>query len=297
MTLAPTAAAGEAHVSETTTASFRNDVLVGSMQHPVLVDFWAPWCGPCKQLAPALERAVKAADGKVRLFKMNIDEHPDIAKQLGIQSIPAVIAFQRGQPVDGFVGALPEGQITAFLERLVGPLGSDAEMLAAAEQTLADGDPEGAIGMSEAILTQDPENAKALSVYLRAMLALGETERAAAVMAALPDNVRADAALKQAAAALEIASQARAVGDQTDLQRRLEANPDDHQARFDLALALSGKGDRKGAADALLDIFKRDRTWNDDGARKQLLQFFEVWGPMDDATKTARRKLSSILFS
>ena len=286
-----------AGAAETTTASFRADVLVGSMQQVVLVDFWAPWCGPCKQLAPALERAVAAAGDKVRLFKMNIDEHPQIAKQLGIQSIPAVIAFQRGQPADGFVGALPESQILAFLERLVGPLDASDEAVIAAEAALSAGDPTTALEIAEHVLGEAPENARALAVYLRALLLLGETERAAAVFAALPEPLRTDAALKQVAAALEIAQQSSAVGDLAELRRKVEANPDDRQARFDLAIALGGGSDKDAAADHLLDIIKKDRDWNDDGARKQLLQFFEVWGPMDPATRNARRKLSALLFS
>ena len=282
---------------ETTTGSFRADVLVGSMQQPVLVDFWAPWCGPCKQLAPALERAVGAAAGKVRLYKMNIDEHPQIAKQLGIQSIPAVIAFQRGQPVDGFVGALPESQIVAFLERLVGPLSSEDEAVAAADSALSNGEAAQAVALLEPVLEASPENTKALSIYLRALLAAGETERAAAIFEALPADVQTDPSLKLVAAALEMARQSSSVGDTAELRKRLMADPADRQARFDLALALNGSGDREQAADHLLDIIKRDREWNDDAARRQLLQFFEIWGPMDPATKTARRKLSSMLFS
>ena len=289
-------AAGAASVGETTSATFRADVLVGSMQQPVLVDFWAPWCGPCKQLGPALERAAQAAGDKLRLFKMNIDEHPQIAKQLGIQSIPAVIAFQRGQPVDGFVGALPESQIVAFMERLVGPIGSEGEALAAAEAALAEGDIAGAVGVSEQILAADPENAKALAIYLRGLVALGEVERAEAVLDALPADLRADPALSQAIAALTIASQANAVGGVDDLKRRVEANPADQQTRLDYALALNGAGERDAAADQLLVLVKTDREWNDDAARKQLLQFFDVWGPMDPATKAARRKLSAMLF-
>ncbi|MFT4099243.1 MAG: thioredoxin [Rhodoblastus sp.] len=286
-----------AGVIETSTATFRADVLTASMQRVILVDFWAPWCGPCKQLAPLLERAVSAAGDKVRLVKMNIDDHPQIAQQLGVQSIPAVIAFQRGQPVDGFVGALPESQIVAFLERIVGPLGPAGEALALAEEALATGDAEGAAELAEKAVADEPENPKAIGLYLRAMLALGETDRAAAVFAALPETIRADAALKQVATALEVASQSGAVGDVATLRRKVAETPDDLQAQFDLALALNGAGSRGEAADVLLAIIKRDREWNEDGARKQLLQLFEVWGPIDAATKIARRKLSAMLFS
>lgn len=286
-----------AGVIETSTATFRADVLTASMQRVILVDFWAPWCGPCKQLAPLLERAVSAAGDKVRLVKMNIDDHPQIAQQLGVQSIPAVIAFQRGQPVDGFVGALPESQIVAFLERIVGPLSPAGEALALAEEALAAGDAEGAAELAEKAVADEPENPKAIGLYLRAMLALGETDRAAAVFAALPETIRADAALKQVATALEVASQSGAVGDVATLRRKVAETPDDLQAQLDLALALNGAGSRGEAADVLLAIIKRDREWNEDGARKQLLQFFEVWGPIDAATKIARRKLSAMLFS
>ncbi len=283
--------------AETTTATFRSDVLSGSMKQPVLVDFWAPWCGPCKQLAPALEKAVASAGERVKLFKMNIDEHPQIAKQLGIQSIPAVIAFQRGQPIDGFVGALPESQIVSFLERLVGPVGSEGESLAAADAALARGDAAAALEIAENMLAASPENAKALSIYLHALTALGETEQAIEVYGSLPEAIRDDPALKSVSAALQIAQQSSAVGDAADLRRKVESDPTNHQARLDLALALNGVGDKDSAADLLLDIIRSDRDWNEDAARKQLLQFFEVWGPADPSTRAARRKLSSMLFS
>jgi putative thioredoxin len=249
-------------VKDTTTATFRQDVIAESMRQPVLVDFWAPWCGPCKQLTPVLEKAVKAAGGKVKLVKMNIDEHPQIAGQLGVQSIPAVFAFQRGQPVDGFMGALPEGQVKGFIERLVGPLGPSAaeDLMAEADALAAEGDAAGAAELYAAVKANDP-------------------------------------ALLGARAAVDLAEQAASLGDLGDLQRRVEANPADHQARFDLAVALNARGKREEAADHLLDIVRRDRTWNEDGARKQLVQFFEAWGPTDATTLTGRRKLSSILFA
>ncbi len=297
-TQTPPAAGAKETTKETTTATFRADVLNASMRQPVLVDFWAPWCGPCKQLAPILERAIAKTNGKALLYKMNIDEHPQIAGQLGIQSIPAVIAFDKGKGVDGFVGALPESQIVAFLERLVGPLeGANDEMLQAAEQALAAGDLAEAIDLAGGVLQAEPENALAISVYLRALVTGGQTRQAADLLAQLPETLRKDARLTQAAAAVELATRASEIDDIGDLRTRLAANPSDHGGRFDLALALNAKGERAEAADQLLDIFKRDRAWNEEAARKQLLQFFESWGPLDPATKGARRKLSSMMFS
>jgi len=287
-------------VKDVTTASFRADVLTASQKQPVLVDFWAPWCGPCKQLAPALERAVADAGGKVVLVKMNIDEHPQIPGQLGIQSIPAVIAFDRGQPVDGFVGALPESQIRGFIERLVGPLaGGFAELMAEADEAAAKGDAAGAAALYAEILSQNPEEAKAIGGLAKLQVASGQLEQAKALLATAPAPAPGkdpDPAVAAAWAALRLAEQAASVGDLAPLERALAANPDDHKSRFDLAVALSAKGDREGAADRLLEIIRRDRKWNDEAARKQLLQLFEAWGLMDPATVAARRKLSSIWF-
>jgi putative thioredoxin len=297
--LADPPAAPDNVVKDTTTAGFRQDVLQESMRQPVLVDFWAPWCGPCKQLAPAIEKAVKAANGKVKLVKMNIDEHPQIAGQLGIQSIPAVIAFTKGQPVDGFMGALPEGQIKGFIERLIGPLGPTAaeDLLKDAEALAAAGDAVGASELYAAVLAQDPENVAAVAALAKLRLDLDDLEGARRFLAMAPKGKENDPAVAAVRVAIELAEQAASLGDAADLKRRVEADPLDLQARFDLALALNGRGDRAEAADQLLEIVRRDRTWNEDAARKQLVQFFEAWGPMDPATLAARRRLSSILFS
>lgn len=285
-------------IKDTTTATFRQDVMTESMKQPVLVDFWAPWCGPCKQLTPVIEKAVKAAGGKVKLVKMNIDEHPQIAGQLGIQSIPAVIAFQRGQPVDGFMGALPESQVKGFIERLVGPVASAADdLLAEAASLAAQGDATGAAELYAAVLAQDPENVAALAALAKLHLDLGDAESARRFIAMAPQAKANDPALAGARAAIELAEQAASLGDLAEFQRRLEANPIDHQARFDLALGLNARGKRQEAVDQLLEIVRRDRSWNEDGARKQLVQFFEAWGPTDENTIAGRRKLSSVLFA
>jgi len=283
-------------VKDVTTASFRADVLTASMRQPVLVDFWAPWCGPCKQLAPALEKAVADSGGKVALVKMNIDEHPQIAGQLGIQSIPAVIAFDKGQPVDGFVGALPESQIRGFIERLAGPLQNEsAALLAEAEEAAAKGDAAGAAAIYSEILADEPGEAKAIGGLAKLHVAAGRLKEAKALLETAPGKEQ-DPAVVAAHAALRLAEQASNVGELAPLEQAVAANPNDHQARFDLAVALSAKGERDAAADHLLEIIRRDRKWNDEAARKQLLQLFEAWGLMDPASVAARRKLSAIWF-
>ena len=285
-------------VKDTTTKTFREDVLTESVKQPVLVDFWAPWCGPCKQLQPIIEKVVKAAGGKVKLVKMNIDENPEIAGQLGIQSIPAVIAFQRGQPVDGFMGALPESQVKGFVERLVGPLGPGAaeELIAQAQEAQAQGDAAGAAALFAAVLAQEPENIAALAGLARVELDAGNLEGARGVIAAVPDAKMSDPAVASVLAAIELAEKSASLGDTAELEAKIAQNANDHQARFDLAMALAAKDRRDEAVDHLIDIIKRDRTWDEDGARRQLLQFFEAWGPMDDSSVAGRRKLSAVLF-
>ena len=294
-----TMAAAESVVKETTTQGFIKDVIEASKKQPVLVDFWAPWCGPCKQLTPILEKAVKSAKGKVKLAKMNIDEHPAIPGQMGIQSIPAVIAFSNGQPVDGFMGALPESQVMAFLERLTkGAVGAEErDLMKAADEALAAGDTAGAANLYGQLLTQDSGNVAALAGLARCYVLTGALEQAKQTLAMVPEAKRNETAVAAARAALEVAEQAKAVGPIDELERKVAANPLDHQARFDLATALNAKGKRNEAANHLLEIVKRDRKWNDDGARKQLVQFFEAWGFTDPSTVEGRKRLSSILFS
>lgn len=294
--VARTAGGGNAPV-ETRTDRFRADVLEPSIRQVVLVDFWAPWCGPCKQLAPIIERLVAATGGKAALVKMNIDADPLIADQLGIKSIPAVVAFQRGRPVDGFVGALPESQIKGFLERLVGPIEDTADALEAALAMIAMGDIAAAEQVLGELATGEPPDHKAAAVLARLYVEEARYDEARALLDSLSDALRRDPEVAAAAAALENAQRAQDLGEIEELKARVNFEPNDFQAYFDLALALNAKGLREEAADALLEIFRRDRSWNDDGARKQLVQFFEEWGPMDKATIGARRRLSALLFS
>jgi putative thioredoxin len=293
------AAAPNNAVKDTTTQGFVKDVIEESKHQPVLVDFWAPWCGPCKQLTPTLEKAVKAAKGKVKLVKLNIDDHPEIPGQMGIQSIPAVIAFANGQPVDGFMGALPESQVVAFLERLTkGKIGGDEpDLLKLADEALAAGDSTGAADLYGQLVTQDGGNVAALAGLARCHVKAGALEQAKQTLDRVPEAKRNETAVAAARAALDVAEQAKLVGPVDELERKLSANPLDHQARFDLATTLSAGGKRAEAANHLLEIVKRDRKWNEDGARKQLVQFFEAWGPTDEATLDGRKRLSSILFS
>ena len=295
---AETAAPQDGLIKDTTTNTFRQDVVAESMNQPVLVDFWAPWCGPCKQLTPVIEKAVRAAGGKVKLVKMNIDDHPQIAGQLGVQSIPAVYAFDRGQPVDAFMGAQPEGKIKEFIERLVGPGSAQSDELLAEAAALAEaGDLEGAEEIYSAVLAQEPEHVQALTGLAKARLDGGDIDGARAVLDRVPTAKANEPAVAAVRAAIDLAEQAASVGDLAAFEKRLAADPDDHQARLDLAVGLSGKGQRDAAAEHLLTVIRKDRSWNEDAARKQLVQFFEAWGPGDPATLSGRRRLSSILFS
>jgi len=289
-------------IKETTTQTFVKDVIEESKRQPVLIDFWAPWCGPCRQLTPILEKAVRAAKGRVKLVKMNIDEHPAIPGQMGIQSIPAVIAFVGGQPADGFMGAVPESQVNAFIDKITKGVAAPgepniAEILKEAEGVLAEGDAATAAQIYAEVLAIDATNIAALAGLAKCYVTSGAIEQAKQTLAMVPDSKRNDAAVKAVQASVDLAEQAKAVGPVTELEQKVAANPLDHQARFDLATALNAMGKRAEAAEQLLAIVKRDRKWNEDGARKQLVQFFEAWGGTDEATVEGRKRLSTILFS
>ena len=280
--------------------SFARDVIQESMRQPVLVDFWATWCGPCKQLTPVLEKVVKQAGGKVKLVKIDIDQNPELAQQLRIQSVPTVYAFLQGQPVTGFAGAQPESQIKALIEKLVGaPLGpADTEtQLAAANEALDAGRLEEAGELFGVVLEQEEANPEALGGLARVLLAGGQLAEAEALLEQVPTNLAGHAAISGAKAALELAKAAGTLGDPTMLVARIEGNPDDHDARYELATALFLRGQIEAAVNHLCQIVKRDREWHDDGARKQLVKFFDALGPTHPQTLKGRRLLSSVLFS
>ncbi|EKF40378.1 thioredoxin [Nitratireductor indicus] len=296
---APEPAAGEL-IKDTTTAGFAADVIEESRRQPVLVDFWAPWCGPCRQLGPIIEKVVREARGKVKLVKMNIDEHPAVAGQLGVQSIPAVFAFKDGRPVDGFMGALPESQVKAFIDKLGAGSAQGTEIedaLAAAAEALEAGDQQMAAQIYSAVLQREPENVDALAGLAGLLYEAGQEEEASELLSQVPADKANAAPVAALKAKMALAEQVAGLGDAAAFEARLAADPADHQARFDLALLQNAKGDRAGAAENLLAIVRADRDWQEDGARGQLIKFFEAWGPTDPATLSARRKLSSLLFS
>jgi putative thioredoxin len=290
------AAAPSDLIKEGSDATFMADVIEASKNQPVIVDFWATWCGPCRQLTPALEKAVLAAKGAVKLVKIDVDKNPAFAGQLRVQSIPTVYAFDGGRPVDAFMGAVPESQLKAFIDRLSGPAApSDVDqILSLAKESLDLDDIGGAAQAYAQALQMDPENVKAIAGLARCYLKGGDVERAREILEMAPADAK-DADLDSMRAALVLASDG--PSETTDLERRVAANPDDHEARFDLAKALAAEGRFQAAADHLLAIIAADRTWNDEAARKQLLTVFEAAGPMSDVAKQGRRKLSSILFS
>ncbi|MEP7241619.1 MAG: thioredoxin [Devosia sp.] len=295
-------------VKDATDRSFKVDVIDASLEVPVLVDFWAPWCGPCRALSPIIEKVVNEKQGKIRLVKINIDENPAIAGQLGVQSIPAVFAFAGGRPVDAFIGAYPESEVRKFADKVIaaappgkGAEGSlDAEIaaaLTAGKEALATGDLNLAAQIFGMVLQHQPDHVEALLGMARVYLKAGEAPQAQAVFDTVAEAARKGADYLSLAAELKLAAEAADLGASAELSRSVERDPDAHQTRFDLALALNAEGKRVEAADQLVALMKRDRTWNDDGARKKLLEFFEAWGPKDAATLKGRRMLSTLLFS
>jgi len=286
-------------IKDTTEATFMADVVEASQEVPVIVDFWATWCGPCKTLGPMLEDAVKAAGGKVKMVKVDVDQNQQIAAQLRIQSIPTVYAFWQGQPVDGFQGAVQQSQITEFVQKLSGLAGADGlgEALAAAEEMLSEGAVADAAEVFAGVLSEEPENAAALGGLARAHLALGNIDQAEGVLSTAPDKIFNAPELEAARAQIELARQAQGAGPLADLSQAVEAEPDNHQARFDYALALHASGKVEEAVAELLELFRRDREWNDGAAKTQLFTIFDALPGKDPIALNGRRKLSSMIFA
>ncbi|WP_299814748.1 tetratricopeptide repeat protein [uncultured Jannaschia sp.] len=296
----PDAADGDL-IRDVTEATFMAEVVEASMKTPVIVDFWAPWCGPCKTLGPQLEAAVKAAKGKVRMAKVDVDRAQQIAAQLRIQSIPTVYAFWQGQPIDGFQGAVSQGEVQEFVKRVAAHNADEAdglaEALTAAEEMLDEGAAVDAAQTFAAILGEESENAVAYAGLLRAHVAMGEIDQAEALLAGAPPAIAAAPELEAARAQIALARQSADAGPVADLRAAVEARPDDHQARFDLATALQASGDTEGAVEELLELFRRDREWNDGAARTQLFTIFDATGPKDPVAAKGRRRLSSMIFA
>jgi len=288
-------------IKDVSEATFMADVVDASAQVPVIVDFWAPWCGPCKQLTPALEAAITKKAGKVRLAKINVDENQQIAGQMRVQSIPAVFAFVDGQPIDGFMGAQTPSEIDAFLDKAIAAKGGEEpgleEALLAADEMLAEGAVADAAQTYAAVLQEEPENAAAHAGLAKSYLTLDDLEKARAIIANAPEAIQNDAALIAIAAEIDLKEASAAAGDTSELKAKLDANPDDHQTRFDLATALAGAGDNEAAIAELLELFKRDREWNDGAAKDQLIKICDMLGPKDPIAQTGRRKLTSMIFA
>ncbi|MGY9048041.1 thioredoxin [Puniceibacterium antarcticum] len=292
----------QSHVKDVAERDFMKEVIEASKEVPIIVDFWAPWCGPCKTLGPQLEEAVNAAKGAVKMAKVNVDEAQQIAAQLQIQSIPTVYAFYQGQPVDGFQGAVPQSEVKAFVEKLVKLAGGDAsggldEAIAAAEEMLEQGAAADAVQIFAAILEEDPNHAGAYGGMVRCHIALDDLDQAEAVLNGAPVEISKAPELEAAHAQLMLARQAKNAGPVTELMAKVEADPADHQARLDLAQALYATGDVEGAVEQLLESFRRDREWSEAAAKAQLFTIFDALKPNDPVALKGRRKLSSMLFA